>query len=105
MPPAMLILGSVIHQEQYTCSREALDQAVQERLGLRIDPMEILKNQEEWLHLALTQQQTFEGVERALAALGRIELQQRTPVWQDIQEQQECRYRPVQSLVECQHLA
>ena len=43
-----------------------------ERLGLRVDPVQVLEDQQEGLHLALPQEQTLEGVQGALAALRRI---------------------------------
>ena len=82
----MLVLGTIIDQQQEAGGRQALDQAAQQSLGLGINPVEILKDQQQWLYLALTQQHALERVERALAALGWIEVQKCTVVWQRIQE-------------------
>ena len=67
--PAVLILGSVVHQEQETRGREALHQAVQEGLRFSIDPVQVLEHDQEWLDLALPQEQPLYAFERPLAAL------------------------------------
>ena len=51
-----------------------LDQAVEDRLGLGVDPVQVLEDQEQRLHLALAQQQALDGLEGALAALRGIEV-------------------------------
>ena len=56
--------------------RETLDQAVEQGLRFRIDPVQILENQQQRLYLAFTQQQAFEGIESALASLWGIKLQE-----------------------------
>jgi hypothetical protein len=35
----MQVLGTVVDQQQQAGARQALDQAIEERLGLGIDPM------------------------------------------------------------------
>jgi hypothetical protein len=76
--PAVLILGAIVDQQQQAGSGQALHQAIEERLGLGVDPVEILEDQQEGLHLALPQEETFERVQGALAALRRIK---GLPVW------------------------
>ena len=71
--PAVLVLRAVVDQQQQAGRGQALDQAVEQRLGLGVDPVQVLEDQQQGLHLALAQQQALEGVEGALAALGRIE--------------------------------
>ena len=71
--PAVLILGAVVDQQEHADGGQALHQAIEERLGLRVDPVEVLEGQQERLHLALPQDQAFERVQGALAALRRIE--------------------------------
>jgi hypothetical protein len=48
---------------------QALHQAVQEGLRLRVDPVEILEHEQQRLHLALAQEEALEGIEDALAPL------------------------------------
>ena len=44
------------------------------------------KDQQQRLHLAVTQQEPLQGREGALAALGRVQVQPRTVLWQRLQE-------------------
>ena len=69
----MTVLGPVVDEQQEPGRGQALDETVEERLGLAVDPLEILDEDEEGLDLALAQQQSLDAVERALTALGRIE--------------------------------
>ena len=69
----MLVFGTVIHQEQEAGGRQTVHQAIQKRLGLGVDPVQILHDQEHGLHLALPHQQALEGVQGELAALRRVE--------------------------------
>ena len=77
----MLVLRAVVDQQQEPGRRQALDQAVEQRLRLGINPMQILKDQHQRLDLAFAQQHALQGVERALAALWRIERQKGAVVW------------------------
>ena len=45
----MPVLRPVVGEEKKSCGREALDQAVQDRLRFGIDPVEILEDHEEGL--------------------------------------------------------
>ena len=72
--PAVLILGAVVDQEQEAGGGQALDQAVEQGLGLGVDPVQVFEDQQQRLHLALAQQHPLERLQRALAALRRIEL-------------------------------
>ena len=69
----MLILGAVVAEQEHAGSGEALQQTIEKCLGLCVDPVEVLEDQQEGLHLALPQEQAFEGIQGALAALRRIE--------------------------------
>jgi hypothetical protein len=40
-PPGVLVLGTVTDEEQDACGREALDQAIEPRLALGVDPVEM----------------------------------------------------------------
>ena len=57
--PLVPILGPVVHEEQHPGRRQALDQRVQQRLGLGVDPVEVLEDHEQRLHLALPQQESL----------------------------------------------
>ena len=71
--PAVLVLRAVVDQQQEPGRRQALDQAVEQGLGLGIDPVQVLEDQEQRLRLAFAQEQPLERVQGALAALRRIE--------------------------------
>jgi hypothetical protein len=74
----MLILRPIVDEQQEPGRRQALDQAVEEGLGLGIDPVQVLKDQQQRLHLAFAHEEAFEPVERVLAPLRWIERQERT---------------------------
>ena len=71
--PGVLILRPVVHEEQEPRGRQALDERVEQRLGLGVDPVEVLEDDQERLHLALPQQEPLHRVQGALATLRRIE--------------------------------
>ena len=63
-------------------------QAVEQRLGLGVDPVQILEHQQQRLHLALAKQQALEGVEGPLAPLRRVERLPRGVVDRDVEQRQ-----------------
>ena len=67
--PAMRVLRPVVHEEEQPGRRQALDEPVEQRLGLGVDPVEVLEDHQERLHLALAEQEPLDRVERPLAAL------------------------------------
>ena len=71
--PAVLVFRAIVDQEQDPGCRQALNEAVEQRLGLGIDPMQILEDQHERLCLAFAQEHPLERVECALPPLWRIE--------------------------------
>src|SRR5919197_724850 len=100
----MLVLRTVVDEQQEPGRRYALDQAVQQRLGLGIDPVQVLKDQQQRLHLAFTHEEALEPVERALAPLRWIERQKRAVRWQGVQEGEQRRERRLQRLVQAEEL-
>jgi len=50
--PAVLILGAVVDEQQEVGSGEAFYQIIEEHLGLRVNPVQVLEDQQEGLHLA-----------------------------------------------------
>ena len=69
----MLVLRAIGDEEQHTGRGQPVDQAVEPGLGLGIDPMQVLEDQEQRLDLALAEDQVREGFERVLPALARVE--------------------------------
>src|SRR6266852_4098380 len=72
-PPAVLVLGAVVYEQEEPGGGQALDETVQARLGFGVDPMEVLEDQEQGLDLALPKQQALDGLQRLAAALKGIE--------------------------------
>ena len=85
----MLVLRAVVDQEEDASRGQALHQAIEERLGLGVDPVQVLEHQQEGLSLALAQEHPLEGIEGALAALGWIEREERTVLRHGVQERQQ----------------
>src|SRR5712691_5924317 len=103
--PGMLILGPIVDEEENTRGRQALDEGIEERLGLAVDPMEVLDDQQERPRLTFPQQQARDGVERALTTLGRVEgLPAEVAGW-DVQQRQEGRRERLERAVERQERA
>jgi hypothetical protein len=72
--PPVLILWTIVDQEQQVGRGQALDQTVEEGLRLGIDPVQVFADQQQRLPLTFAQQHALEGLERALAALWRVEV-------------------------------
>ena len=69
----MPVLGAVVdHQEKPGCG-EALNEAVEERLRLGVNPVQVFEHEEQGLHLALAQEEALDRIERVLAPVNRIE--------------------------------
>src|SRR5205085_4528581 len=58
-PPGVLVLGTVVDDEQDARGREALDQAIEQCLALGIDPVEICEAQEERLNLTFPEEESL----------------------------------------------
>ena len=102
--PAVLVLGAVVDQEQQPGGRQTLDQAVEQRLRLGIDPVQVFEDQEQRLHLAFAQQQALERVEGALAALRRVQGLKGAVLWQGIQQREQGREGLLERRIQGQHL-
>src|SRR5262249_13741716 len=67
--PSVPVLRTIVDEEEKTCRGEAVHQAVEQGLGLGVDPVQVLEDDEEGLDLTLAQEQTLDAVERSLATL------------------------------------
>ena len=101
----MLVLGPVVHEQHEPGAREALHQAIEEGLGLRVDPVEILEDDEERLDLALPEQETLHGVQRSVVALRGLERLPPRILHRHVQEREEGRDSRLEGWIERQHLA
>ena len=100
----MLVLRTVVDQQQQAGRRQTVDEQVEKRLRFRINPVQVFEDQQQRLRLALAQQQALERLEGALAALRRVEFQERAVVWEHIQQRQQRREHVLESVVQRQHL-
>ena len=87
--PGVLVLGAVVDEEQEARRGQALDEAVEQGLGLAVDPVQVLEDHHQRLDLALAQQQALDRVERLLAPLERIEGLPGRLVHRHVEERQE----------------
>src|SRR5262249_49153499 len=67
--PVLPVLGSVVDEQHEPRRRQALDQTVERGLRLRVDPVEVFDDHEEWLGLALPQEESLQGVDGAPTSL------------------------------------
>jgi hypothetical protein len=102
--PGVLVLRAIIDQEEQTRRRQTLYQTFEQGLRLGIDPVQVFKDHEHRLHLALTQEHAFERYQRALAALGRVERQEGTVVREHVEQRQQRRDGVLEDLVQGQEL-
>ena len=104
--PAVLVLRAIVDQQQEPGRRQALDQAIEQGLRLGIDPVQVLEDEQQGLHLAFPQQQALDGLQRALAALRGIEAARKGLVHrQGLQEREQRWERALQGRVQRQELA
>ena len=105
VPPAVLVLGAVVDEQEQAGGGQALDQAVEDRLGLGVDPVQVLEDQQQRLHLALAQQQALDGLEGALAALRGIEVLPVPVLDRHVQEREEGRQGRPEGRIQGEELA
>jgi hypothetical protein len=101
----VLVLRPIVHEEQQPRSGEALDQPVQKRLRLRVDPVKILEHDEDGLHAALAQQQVADRLQRVLTAKGRLDGGPRGVVDGDMQQLEERGKSGLETLVQREELS
>src|SRR4051812_5856493 len=63
--PRVLIFRPIVHEEQHAGGGKALDEAIEKRLRLAIDPLKILENDQHRLYLAFDNKQALQRIERA----------------------------------------
>jgi hypothetical protein len=98
----MPVFRAVVHQQQQARRGQALHQAVEQGLGLGVDPVQILEDQQQGLLLALPQDQTLHGLQGLLAALRRIEDLPGGVLHRHVQQRQEDRQGWPQGVVQGQ---
>jgi hypothetical protein len=101
----MLILRAVVHEQQHSPRRQAVDEIVEQGLRLGVDPVKVLEEERHRLHLALAKDEVLDGVEYSLAALRRAQCLPLRIGDRDPEEREERGYRAAEALVEREHLA
>ena len=99
----MLVLGAVVHQEQEAGGAQALHEAVEQGLGLAVDPVQVLEDHQQRLHLALAQQQPLDRVEGALAALRRVEVLPGRVLDRHVEQREQRGQQGLERAVQAQH--
>jgi hypothetical protein len=69
LPPAVLVLGPGIREQQDACYGEPLDEGIENALGLGIDPVQILEDHAEGPRPALREQELCHRLRRSAALL------------------------------------
>jgi len=64
----VLVLGSVVGEEQDPGGGQALHETVEQRLGFGVDPVEVLEDQQQRLDLAFPEKQALDRLEGLLSA-------------------------------------
>jgi hypothetical protein len=98
----VVIFRPVVDEQEHPCGGETLDEPVEQSLGLAIDPVEILEHHEQRLLLTLPEQQVFDSVQRALAALLGVQGRPLCVLGGNVQERQHGRHRRFQRTIERQ---
>jgi hypothetical protein len=101
----VLVFRPVVDEQQEPDGRQTLDQAVEEHLGLVVDPVEALEHDQQRLNLALAQQEPLDPVEGLLAPLGRVEPLPRGVVDGHVEQPEERRECGLQGPVQGEELA
>ena len=103
--PPVLILGSVVGEEQDAGGGQTVHEPVEQRLGLGVDPVEVLEDQQHGLDLALPEEQALDRVQSLPSTLRRIEGLPGLVVDGDIEQRQEGRQEGLHRSVQHQQLA
>ena len=90
----MLVLGAIRDEKQKTRTRHALHEAIQQGLGLGVDPVEILEHDHKRLEAALSEQEMPHAVERPLAPFRRFQAIPLLVLERNLEQSQERRERP-----------
>ena len=101
----MLILRPVIHQQQYTRRRHTLTEESQESLGFAVQPVQILKDENEGLVETLPHQQPLDRLKRSAVLNLGVHLLQRRIRLGDPQQGKEIGQRVFQTTIKSEHFA
>src|SRR5215813_6423618 len=74
LSPLLPILGAIVGQQQNAGTGHTLAQGIEEALGLRVDPVQVLKDEDKGLVKTLAQKELLESIKRSLPPNLRIHL-------------------------------
>ena len=94
--PGVLILRTIVHEQQDPRRRHAVDEAVEHGLRLGVDPVEVLDDQTHGLRHARGEEHLPDCVVRSFPTLHRIRLVERIVERQDSQQVQDGRHEPTE---------
>ena len=103
--PAVPVLRAVVDEEQEPGRRQALDQPVEHRLRLGVDPVEVLEHDQERLDLALPQEEPPQGVDGPLPPRGRVQRLPPAVLHRHVEQREERGQRRLERAVEREELA
>jgi hypothetical protein len=103
--PAVLVVRAIGDQEQEAGRRQALDEGVEARLRLGIQPVEVFDDHEQGVRLAGTEHELLDGLERLLAALRGIKGLPLGIRDRHVQESQDGRHQGREGCIEAQELS
>ena len=92
-------------EEQEPGGGQALDQAVEQRLGFSVVPVQVLEQHHERLDLALSEEKPLHSVQAGLPPLGRIEPLPFRLLRRDIQQREQGGQRGLEAPIEREDLA
>ena len=105
LPPLMAILGTIVHQQQDLGRGHALTEHVRKPLRLAIDPVQVLKDQDQRLIETLPQEELLERLKGPSAPNLRVHLLQRRGLFFNPQQGKQIGQGVFQAAVEHQHFA
>jgi hypothetical protein len=103
--PRVRVLGPIVDEEQHPQCGNALHEAVEDRLGLRVDPVEVFEHEQERLDPRLAHERAPGRLERRLPPLRGIEALPSRIVHGHVEQREQRRQRGLERAVERHDLA
>ena len=99
--PFMAVLRTIVHEQQHARTGDAVGEQVEQRLGLGVDPMQVLEDHHQRVLERLAQDDPLDRFERAPAPDLRVHLGQRIGAFLYSEQSQQVRQRIAERRVEC----
>src|SRR6185369_16617402 len=97
--------GTIVDQKKHASRTQAIDQAIQKRLRLTVDPVQILEDEHDRLHLRFSEQQPPASLQNSQAFLCRIEAVPRVILQRRTEQKQQSRKQRLELAIEHHQLA